>query len=310
MPSINNITTRGLTGGPNNDYQTTGNYLDVNEDDGFKDYSSASGCVVDWQGKQKTQAIVRHANQIINAYLLSDANESVSIYYTDEDDNEHQLAELPKTVEELSNAMEILHKANNNLTKYQQFLYPAGYGCYLYQPTVKEGEELDPQYASGNWYLPACGELYRQYSFFAKSRTGGMGETYQEGQGTSPAKSVIDDMIKEALNSPESNEIKLHVSPSHVEYGNYTGLELAAINRYFHSLVEAEKPIYSMILWRALIANGSSPFTQHSTGNHWSSTEHSAHYSWVVYFINGGSGSISKYNANVVRPAVAYQFFL
>lgn len=98
MPSINNITTRGLTGGPNNDYQTTGNYLDVNEYDGFKDYSSASGCVVDWQGKQKTQAIVRHANQIINAYLLSDANESVSIYYTDEDDNEYQLAELPKTV--------------------------------------------------------------------------------------------------------------------------------------------------------------------------------------------------------------------
>lgn len=310
LPSINNITTRGLTGGPNNDYQTTGNYLDVNEDDGFKDYSSASGCVVDWQGKQKTQAIVRHANQIINAYLLSDANESVSIYYTDEDDNEHQLAELPKTVEELSNAMEILHKANNNLTKYQQFLYPAGYGCYLYQPTVKEGEELDPQYASGNWYLPACGELYRQYSFFAKSRTGGMGETYQEGQGTSPAKSVIDDMIKEALNSPESNEIKLHVSPSHVEYGNYTGLELAAINRYFHSLVEAEKPIYSMILWRALIANGSSPFTQHSAGNHWSSTESSAHHSWYVYFSNGNSNGNLKYSAYVVRPAVAYQFFL
>ena len=50
-----------------------------------------------------------------------------------------------------------------------------------------------------------------------------MVETYQEGQGTSPAKSEIDDMIKEALNSPESNEIKLHDSPSHVEYGNFTG---------------------------------------------------------------------------------------
>ena len=206
--------------------------------------------------------------------------------------------------------MEILHKANNNLTKYQQFLYPAGYSCYLYQPAVKEGEELDPQYASGNWYLPACGEMYRQYSFFAKSRTGGLNDTYQQGQGTSPAKSVIDDMIMSAINSPEPNEIKSNVNPSHVEYGNYTGLEIAAINRYFHSLVEAEKPIYSMILWRALIANGSSPFTQHSTGYHWSSTEYSASNSWVVNFGSGGSNGTGKYNTNVVRPAVAYQFFL
>lgn len=310
LPGIVNITTRGLTGGPNNDYQTIGNYLDINEDDGFKDYSEASGCVVDWQGKQKTQAIVRHANQIINAYLLSDENESVGIYFTDDDGNEHQLSGIPTTVKELANAMEILHKANNNLTKYQQFLYPAGYGCYLYQPTVKEGEQLDPQYASGNWYLPACGELYRQYSFFAKSRTGGMNETYQEGQGTSPAKSVIDDMILAAINSSEPNEIKSNVNPSHVEYGNYTGLEIAAINRYFHSLVEAEKPIYSMILWRVLVANGASPFTQHSTGSHWSSTEHSAHGSWYVYFGSGNSLYGYKYSTLVVRPAVAYQFFL
>lgn len=312
LPGIVNITTRGLTGGPNNDYQTIGNYLDINEDDGFKDYSEASGCVVDWQGKQKTQAIVRHANQIINAYLLSDENESVGIYFTDDDGNEHQLSGIPTTVKELANAMEILHKANNNLTKYQQFLYPAGYGCYLYQPAVKEGEQLDPQYASGNWYLPACGELYRQYSFFAKSRTGGMNETYQEGQGTSPAKSVIDDMILAAINSSEPNEIKSNVNPSHVEYGNYTGLEIAAINRYFHSLVEAEKPIYSMILWRALVANGASPFTQHSTGGHWSSTELSAHGSWNVSFYSGGSSGYgnSKCSTGVVRPAVAYQFFL
>ena len=318
LPGISNITTRGLDGGTNNDYLTISNYIDSDQDDGFKDYSSASGCVVDWQGKQKTQAIVRHANQIINSYLLSDVNESVGTYYTDEDGVEHQLAELPTTVEELANAMEILHKANNTLTKYQQFLYPAGYGCYLYQPTVKDGEELDSQYAKGNWYLPACGELYRQYSFFAKSRTGGMGEVYKdedgntrvEGQGTSPAKSVIDDMIVAALNSSEANEIKSNVSPSHVEYSNYTSLEIAAINRYFHSLVEAEKPIYSMILWRALVANGAAPFTQHSTGYHWSSTELSAYGSWYVSFDSGGSYYNSKCCTGVVRPAVAYQFFL
>ncbi len=87
---------------------------------------------------------------------------------------------------------------------------------------------------------------------------------------------------------------------------------MAAINRYFHSLVEAEKPIYSMILWRAQVANGSAPFTQHSTGNHWSSTEGSAGISWSVNFGSGhsyGGGSYGKFNTYVVRPAVAYQFF-
>ena len=311
LPGISNITARGWSGGTNNDYLTTGNYLDENSDDGFKDWSTASGTVADWQGKQKTQAIIRHANQIINAYLLSDANESVGTYYTDEDGVEHQFAEIPTTVEELANAMEVLHKANNNLTKYQQFLYPAAYGCYLYEPKVNEGEVLDPQYAMGNWYLPACGEEYRQYSFFAKSRTGGMGDTYQVGQNTVPARTVIDNMITEALNSSEPNEIKTNVSPSHVEFSNYTGVELAAINRYFHSLVEAEKPIYSMILWRAQVANGSAPFTQHSTGYHWSSTENSAGNSWIVYFGSGYSSIYGgKYYTGVVRPAVAYQFFL
>lgn len=310
LPGISNITSRGWSGGTNNDYLTTGNYLDENSDDGFKDWSTASGTVTDWQGKQKTQAIVRHANQIINAYLLSDANESVGIYYTDEEGVEHQFSEIPTTVEELSNAMEVLYKANNSLTKYQQFLYPAAYGCYLYEPKVNDGEELDPQYAKNNWYLPACGEEYRQYSFFAKSRIGGMGETYSVGQSTVPARSVIDDMITEALNSSEPNEIKMNVSPSHVEYSNYTGVELAAINRYFHSLVEAEKPIYSMILWRALVTNGSAPFTQRSTGSHWSSTENSAGYSWYVSFGSGYSFSFGKCSSLVVRPAVAYQFFL
>lgn len=310
LPGISNITGRGWSGGTNNDYLTTGNYLDTDADDGFKDWSSAIGTVADWQGKQKTQAIIRHANQIINAYLLSDQNESVNLYWTDDDGVEHSFAELPTTVEELANAMEVLHKANNSLTKYQQFLYPAAYGCYLYEPQVKEGETLDSQYARNNWYLPACGELYRQYSFFAKSRTGGMGATYQEGQGTSPARSVIDNMIQDALNSSESNEIKMNVSPSHVEYSNYTGMELAAINRYFHSMVEAEKPIYSMLLWRGLVANGAAPFVQHSTGYHWSSTESSAYYSWSVSFGNGYSSNSSKCYAFVVRPAVAYRFFL
>ena len=30
---------------------------------------------------------------------------------------------------------------------------------YLYEPTIKETEELDPQYAKNNWYAPSVGEL-------------------------------------------------------------------------------------------------------------------------------------------------------
>lgn len=310
LPGIANMGSNGLTGGSNNSYIVTGNYIDPNQDDGFKDYSGSSGGVADWQGKQKTKIIVNHAIQIINSYLLSDANDDVATYYTDENGVNQELTALPTTVEELANAMEILYKGNNNLTKYQQFVYPAGYGCYLYEPVIKEGEVLDEQYTSGNWYLPALGELNRMFSFFAKSRTGGMGASYTSGQNTVPAKSVIDNMITNAINASEPNEIKANVTPSHVESGEYTSDEMMAINRYFHALVEAEKPIYSMALWRAMVTSSAAPFTQHSTGGHWSSTESSSTNSWYVIFANGGSYGYYKYDSSGVRPAVAYQFIL
>lgn len=53
---------------------------------------------------------------------------------------------------------------------------------------------------------------------------------------------------------------------------------------------------------KALEAVGGSPMRK---GYHWSSTEYSAHGSWGVVFGNGGSHSFGKYNAVVVRPAVA-----
>lgn len=43
-----------------------------------------------------------------------------------------------------------------------------------------------------------------------------------------------------------------------------------------------------------------------STGNHWSSTENSANNAWNVNFNNGNCNNNNKYNANVVRPAVAH----
>ena len=52
----------------------------------------------------------------------------------------------------------------------------------------------------------------------------------------------------------------------------------------------------------ALEAVGGSPMRKEW---YWSSTEYSAHYSWGVIFYNGNSGSNSKNNSIVVRPAVA-----
>lgn len=53
---------------------------------------------------------------------------------------------------------------------------------------------------------------------------------------------------------------------------------------------------------KALEAVGGSPMRKEW---YWSSTEHSAHTSWCVYFINGNSGNGGKCYASVVRPAVA-----
>lgn len=53
---------------------------------------------------------------------------------------------------------------------------------------------------------------------------------------------------------------------------------------------------------KALEAVGGSPMRKEC---YWSSTEYSAGYSWGVSFYSGGSYGIGKYNAYVVRPAVA-----
>lgn len=53
---------------------------------------------------------------------------------------------------------------------------------------------------------------------------------------------------------------------------------------------------------KALEAVGGSPMRKEW---YWSSTENSAGYSWYVYFFSGSSYYSYKYNAYVVRPAVA-----
>ena len=297
-----------------NTYIYPENVLDYNNEDGFKEFSNASA-PGDFNGASKTRAVVRHMEQIFNNFLQSADNEDVLTSYTEIDPETQEqtlrsITNLPTTLEELGDMMEILQKANGDLTIFRQFAYPAAYSCYLYEPKVKEGESLDAQYAKGKWFLPSQGELMRQFMFFAKSRTGGWTNDYTEGQNTSPSTTVIDDIIREAYNSPDSNQIKNNVSLEHIETGEYTSAELTAINQYFQSLVECDRPIYSLILWRAMAAGASAPFTNHTLGNHWSSTEGSSHYSWSVGFNSGNTWSSTKYNSNAVRPSVAYSFML
>ena len=311
--ALPNYGSRGLTGSTQNDYLLRDNCLDPEQDDGFKDYSDSTGSINEWNGKNNTKTVVRHMETIFNNYLVSGNNEKVEIAWSTNDASDQPivktLEKLPENNEELGNMMEILQKANGDLSIFRQFAYPAAYSCYLYEPTVKEGESLDPQYQRNNWYLPSMGELCRQYIYFALSRTGGWGETYQVGQSTVPAVTVIEKMILDAYNSDSDNYIKSNVSYEHIQSGDYSASEVNAINQYFQSMVDSEKPLYSLLLWRAF-RSGAVPFVNHTAGHHWSSTEHSSSYAWYVYFISGYTLNGNQYSGFTVRPAVAFEFSL
>ena len=312
--ALTNYTARGMTGGKNNDYLLPGNCLDQEKDDGFKDYSDTVGMINEWSGKNNTKTIVRHMEQIFNGYLMGGNNDKIEIQWSDNSDPSNvkikTIESLPQTLEELGNVMEILQKANGDLTIFRQFAFPAAYSCYLYEPKVQDGEYLHPQYKRNNWYLPSSGELSRQFIYYALSRTGGWNEDYATGQNTLPNVSVIDNMILDAYNADGDNYIKSNVRYEHITSGDYTTAEINAINQYFQSMIDSEKPLYSLLSWRAFHTNGSSPFTHHSTGNHWSSTEGSSNSAWYVFFGSGNTVNNGKNGSLVVRPAVAFEFIL
>ena len=56
---------------------------------------------------------------------------------------------------------------------------------------------------------------------------------------------------------------------------------------------------------KALVEAGGDPMKE---GWYWSSTEGSSYSAWYVGFSNGGTGSNSKNNCNVVRPSVSVKF--
>ena len=123
-------------------------YLDANAEaetgNGYKAIK-AGAALSDYNGKDETEKIVAHANAIILNYLH---------------------ASLPESMTELADAMQELKTENSsasNVWRYEEFYYPAAYGCYLYEP--EHNKDLDEQYQKKNWYLPGEGELGRLYNF-------------------------------------------------------------------------------------------------------------------------------------------------
>ena len=120
------------------------NFLDSSTEDGYR-VIKPGAALSDYDGKGDTQKIVEHSQTIIYKYL----NRS-----------------LPKTLQDLADEMESLRTENasdTNPWRYEEFCYPAAYGCHLYEPSVKG--TLSEQYKAENWYMPACGELGRLYNF-------------------------------------------------------------------------------------------------------------------------------------------------
>ena len=145
-----NIGSHGMT---NAYINSEGNdFRDNTQDDGFKVFGSNVACG-DFDTENKNAIVIAHAKNIIADYL-------------DEP--------LPTTPTELADAMEALQKKMealgvSNPGRYRQLYYPAAYACYLYQPTVEDGETLNAQYARNKWMLPASGLLARICNFFLRS---------------------------------------------------------------------------------------------------------------------------------------------
>ena len=134
-----------IADGSRYNYVNDETYLDPLQEDGYKKLDSGFA-ESDYRGKEKTIRVVEHANKLINYYLER---------------------KLPTTLQELADAMQKMIDDNSGATnswRYDEYYYPAVYGCYLYEPTV-EGS-LDEHYRAKNWYCPSAGELCRLYNFY------------------------------------------------------------------------------------------------------------------------------------------------
>ena len=106
-------------------------------------------------GLHHTLAIIAHRNQVLDAAGLSIPAA--------------QFNGGVRTKTEMDNLKELISaiiENNGNAARYQQYYWPAASYCYAYEPEVMKGETLSPKFQAHNWYLPAIGELCRQYWYY------------------------------------------------------------------------------------------------------------------------------------------------
>ena len=135
----------GKANGEQYDVINNETYIDPLQESGYKKLDKGF-CETDYNGKGNTKSVIEHANKIISRYLEK---------------------KIPTNLQELVDAMQAIIKDNSAMTnpwRYDEYYYPAVYGCYLYEPTVKG--TLDEKYKAKHWYCPAEGELCRIYNFY------------------------------------------------------------------------------------------------------------------------------------------------
>lgn len=171
VPSIPNITTRGLYNSSGGDYayinETSFRDEQYGDADGFKipptgtamadkGYRELSAKLGKYKagdvipaGLFKTLSIIEHRDHILE-------DSGVNIPVPTATDNKTLL-------EALNEAMTDIVTNNEGQGKFRQYFYPAASLCNAYEPIVRAGETLAPQFKAGNWYLPTEGELARLY---------------------------------------------------------------------------------------------------------------------------------------------------
>lgn len=224
----------------------------------------------DWDGKKNTDDIISYANKIIEAWI----NEPVSA------GGKGYSINIPTTLAELAEYMYdiLLNGIGDGVsTKFYQFAYPAAYACKLYQPQPNRSSVVDEQFAKGNWYLPALGELVRLYHHFNISRQNPMTTVNTSDNTNTPNKDYYN---YDVLNGKEG--------------------------------VDAWNPIFAKVLKRLDTAGvpAQGVFANLTASNHRCSSENSATYSWYVYFTTSGVHGYGKYYRIRVRAVTAYVFNL
>ena len=106
-------------------------------------------------GLHHTLAIIAHRNQVLDAAGLA----IPAAQYKD------GICVKPE-MENLRELLDAIIASNGGATKYQQYYWPAASFCYAYEPDIEKDEVLVDKFKAHNWYLPAVGELMRQYWYY------------------------------------------------------------------------------------------------------------------------------------------------